>query len=115
LDQRKQKRGLVFADGSVIDDSYIHQIPQQLLTDSSGNYFNGLTNFGLAPITRQKPKDKVEEREPAEEEVRRVMNICDGCTEEPFEKALIMAWRTVPKKLYSGALHLPATQACKAF
>ncbi|XP_054011862.1 uncharacterized protein LOC128894245 [Hylaeus anthracinus] len=105
-DSTKKKRGLVqLGDGLIVDDGYI---PQGL----DNEYFAGLTNFGL-----QLPKyeNKDDEREPAEAEVKMVMDICDGCAPEPFEKALIMAWRSVPKKLYSGALHLPALQSCKAF
>ncbi|XP_076230707.1 pentraxin-related protein b6 [Nomia melanderi] len=105
-DSEKKKRGIVqLGDGLIIDDGYLHQ-------GLDNEYFSGLTNFGL-----QLPKyeNKDDEREPAEGEVRRVMNICDGCSEEPFRKALIMAWRSVPKKLYSGAVHVPAASTCKAF
>ncbi|XP_076684094.1 pentraxin-related protein b6 [Andrena cerasifolii] len=104
--EKKKKRGLVqLGDGLIVDDGYISQ-------GLDNEYFSGLTNFGL-----QLPKyeNKDDEREPAEAEVRMIMDICDGCEEEPFRKALIMAWRSVPKKLYSGALHVPATPACKAF
>ncbi|XP_015430576.1 PREDICTED: uncharacterized protein LOC107187085 [Dufourea novaeangliae] len=105
-DSDKKKRGLVqLGDGLIIDDGYISQ-------GLDNDYYSGLTNFGL-----QLPKyeDKDDEREPAEGEVRMVMDICDGCSEEPFRKALILAWRSVPKKLYSGAIHVPAMQSCKAF
>lgn len=92
-------------DGLIVDDAYLSQ-------GLDDEYFSGLANFGL-----QLPKyeNKDDEREPAEAEVRMIMDVCDGCADEPFTKALIMAWRSVPKKLYSGALHLPAAQACKAF
>ncbi|XP_033327334.2 pentraxin-related protein b6 [Megalopta genalis] len=102
----KKKRGLVqLADDLIVDDGYISQ-------GLDNEYFSGLANFGL-----QLPKyeNKDDEREPAEAEVKMVMDICGGCDEEPFRKALIMAWRSVPKKLYSGALHVPAVPACKAF
>ncbi|XP_076300233.1 pentraxin-related protein b6 [Lasioglossum baleicum] len=105
-ESEKKKRGLVqLGDGLIIDDGYISQ-------GLDNEYFSGLANFGL-----QLPKyeNKDDEREPAEAEVKMVMDICDGCSEEPFKKALIMAWRSVPKKLYSGALHVPAVPACKAF
>jgi len=102
---KKKKRGLLqLGDGSIFDDGY--SIPQGLDND----YFAGLTGFGLTKET-----DEENEREPAEYEVRQVMDVCDGCAEEPFEKALIIGWRSVPKKLYSGALYLPAVPACKAF
>ncbi|XP_026673661.1 uncharacterized protein LOC113464971 [Ceratina calcarata] len=105
-DSEKKKRGLVhIGDGLIVDDGFV---PQTL----DNNYFAGLINFG-----QQLPKyeNKDDEREPAEAEVKMIMDICDGCAEEPFEKALIMGWRSVPKKLYSGAVHVPATQSCKAF
>ncbi|XP_046615163.1 uncharacterized protein LOC124302734 [Neodiprion virginianus] len=106
-DSEKRKRGLIqLADGSILDDA--------LLGDQGleNNYFSGLTSFGIQlPVHHTKD----EEREPAEGEVRQVMNVCDGCADDPFEKVLILGWRSVPKKLYSGALYLPAAQTCKAF
>lgn len=103
----KKKRGLLqLGDGSILDDGYA--ISQGLDDD----YFTGLTGFGLQ-LT--KGTNEEDEREPAEAEVRQVMDLCDGCAEEPFGKALIIGWRTVPKKLYSGALYVPALPACKAF
>ncbi|XP_029179037.1 uncharacterized protein LOC114946606 [Nylanderia fulva] len=105
--EKKKKRGLLqLSDGSLYDDEY--SIPQNLDND----YFTGLTSFGLQ-LT--KDTNEEDEREPAEGEVRQVMDICDGCTEEPFEKVLIIGWRTAPKKLYSGAFYTPAVPACKAF
>ncbi|XP_070157495.1 uncharacterized protein B6 isoform X2 [Polyergus mexicanus] len=105
--EKKKKRGLLqLSDGSIFDDGY--SIPQGLDND----YFTGLTSFGLQ-LTKDTSEE--DEREPAEGEVRQVMDICDGCAEEPFEKALVMGWRTVPKKLYSGAFYMPATPMCKAF
>ncbi|XP_033320369.1 uncharacterized protein LOC117217123 isoform X1 [Bombus bifarius] len=105
-DSTKKKRGLVqLGDGLIVDDGYISQ-------GLDNNYFAGLTNFGL-----QLPKyeNKDDEREPAEGEVRTIMDVCDGCSEEPFAKALVFGWRSVPKKLYSGAVHIPAASMCKAF
>lgn len=105
--EKKKKRGLLqLSDGSIFDDGY--SIPQGLDND----YFTGLTSFGLQ-LT--KDTNEEDEREPAEGEVRQVMDICDGCAKEPFAKALVMGWRTVPKKLYSGAFYMPAVPACKAF
>lgn len=105
-DSELKKRELVqLGDGLIVDDRYISQ-------GLDNEYFAGLTNFGLH---LPKYENKDDEREPAEAEVRMIMDVCDGCTEEPFSKALVMAWRSVPKKLYSGALHLPATPLCKVF
>ncbi|XP_033223058.1 uncharacterized protein LOC117176830 [Belonocnema kinseyi] len=104
----KTKRALLqLSDGSIFDDSFIVQ--QNLDND----YFSGLANFGVQ--LKKAPESKAEEREPAEGEVKQVMDVCDGCADEPFERALIMGWRTVAKKLYSGALHIPAVPMCKAF
>lgn len=103
--EKKKKRGLLqLGDGSILDNGYA--IPQGLDND----YFTGLTSFGM-----ELSKEMEDEREPAEGEVKLIMDICNGCTEEPFDKALIIGWRTVSKKLYSGALILPAVQTCKAF
>ncbi|VEN53951.1 unnamed protein product [Callosobruchus maculatus] len=76
---------------------------------------DGLAGIGQNTEISQKQKQAEEEREPAEAEVKAVLNICDGCDEEPFERALIFGWRTVPKKLYSGAFYKPAKPQCKVF
>ncbi|CAH1960590.1 unnamed protein product [Acanthoscelides obtectus] len=76
---------------------------------------DGLAGIGQNSEISQKQKQAEEEREPAEAEVKAVLNICDGCDEEPFERALIFGWRTVPKKLYSGAFYKPAKPQCKVF
>lgn len=108
--EKKKKRGLLqLSDGSILDDGY--SIPQGLDND----YYAGLTSYGLELTKETEDEEEENVREPAEAEVRQVMDVCDGCADEPFEKALIMSWRSVPKKLYSGALFLPAVQACKAF
>nr|XP_050862143.1 uncharacterized protein LOC127069313 [Vespula vulgaris]XP_050862144.1 uncharacterized protein LOC127069313 [Vespula vulgaris] len=103
----KKKRGILqLPDGLLFDENYA--VPQGLDND----YFSGLASFDLQLV---KQDNKNDEREPAEAEVKRIMDICNGCAEEPFEKALIMGWRSVPKKVYSGALYIPAVQVCKAF
>lgn len=76
-------------------------------------------NFGgLATIGENQPvlnlQQQNDEREPAEAESKAVMNVCTGCDEEPFEKALVFGWRTVTKKLY-GATYAPAISQCKVF
>lgn len=109
-DSDKIKRGLLqLSDGSVIDDTYI--VSQNLNND----YFTGLKNFGIETLNNKNNNNKKDEREPAEAEVKAVMDVCDGCVPDPFEKALIMDWRTVPKKIYSGALWIPANPTCKSF
>ncbi|XP_066584528.1 uncharacterized protein [Prorops nasuta] len=107
----KRKRGIFqVGEGLTFDDIYASAVSQGL---DNTDYFSGLTTFGHPPEPNNVAK--MDEREPAEAEVRMVMNICDGCAQEPFEKALLIGWRTVPKKIYSGALYIPATQHCKAF
>jgi len=71
----------------------------------------GITDNGVV-LEEQK---KMEEREPAEAEVTAVMNICSGCDPEPFAKALLLGWRDVHKKLYSGAAYVQANTQCRVF
>lgn len=58
---------------------------------------------------------QVDEREPAEAEVKAVMQVCSGCTPEPFKKALVLSWRSTSKKLYSGAHYYKGLPICRAF
>ncbi|XP_077302543.1 pentraxin-related protein b6 isoform X3 [Arctopsyche grandis] len=108
--KKQSKRGLVaLSDGSIVDDSILGQesFEQSLL--------NGLAGLGENIPVQNIQKEKVDEREPAEAEVRAVMEVCNGCAEEPFQKALILGWKTTPKKLFSGAYYTAAVPACKAF
>lgn len=102
-----KKRELFLAGGTIIDDGYFSAPIEPTLPD-------GLAIIGENKTVEQQQK-QVDEREPAEAEVMAVMNLCSGCDEEPFAKALLFGWRTVPKKLYSGAFYMPATPKCKAF
>ncbi|KAK5646906.1 hypothetical protein RI129_005370 [Pyrocoelia pectoralis] len=106
-EKKYNKRELYLKDGTLIDDN-LYTIPfdQSLL--------NGLASIGQnQPILQQ--QKEYEKREPAEAEVKAILNLCTGCDEEPFGKALVFGWRTVPKKLYSGAFYTPANPQCKAF
>ncbi|XP_067635400.1 uncharacterized protein b6 [Eurosta solidaginis] len=86
-----QKRGLVLLeDGSVVDDP---------LTDSSFKY-DGLADFGGQQFkhdlnVKMNIDDEVHEhdREPAEEEVKAVMALCSTCDTEPFQGAIVFAWK----------------------
>nr|CAD7409682.1 unnamed protein product [Timema cristinae] len=89
------------------------------LTD---DYFGGIRLLGgdfnqqvlqSPEVPEQENKDYP--REPAEDEVKQVMNICSGCAPEPFKKVEVISWRVTPKKLYSGALFVPAHQECRRF
>lgn len=108
--QAKTKRELyVASNGQLVDDS--------LLTQGGG--FDQSLLSGLAGIGQNEPvleqQKQSEEREPAEAEVMAVMNVCNGCDAEPFGKALVFGWRTVSKKLYSGAFYTPAVPECRVF
>ena len=106
-EKRQQKRELILSNGHILDDS--------LLDDS----FDQSLLAGLAGIGQNEPilqkQRQLDEREPAEAEVGAVQNVCSSCDEEPFAKALVFGWRTVPKKLYSGAFYTQAVPECKAF
>ncbi|KAF2905881.1 hypothetical protein ILUMI_00293, partial [Ignelater luminosus] len=106
-DKKQTKRELILHGGSIIDDT------------GFANAFEHNLLSGLAGIGQNEPvlqlQKQYEEREPAEAEVAAVMNLCSGCDEEPFGKALVFGWRAVPKKLYSGAFYTPAVPRCKAF
>lgn len=53
--------------------------------------------------------------EPAEWEVMAIMALCSGCGEDPFRKATVLSWRETSKKLFAGALYVPAAQQCHHF
>lgn len=101
------KRGLVLLDGSLYDDGQDSGI---LMSDGS-MFLQGLGSIGVKPQKQMTDSD----REPASAEVRSVMGLCSGCDEEPFEKALVFGWKSVHKKLYSGAFYIPAVPQCGAF
>lgn len=108
VENKHKKRELLLAGGHLFDESLL-----------SGGAFDKSLLDGLAGIGQNEPilqkQKQSDEREPAEAEVKAVMNVCSGCDEEPFGKALVFGWRTVPKKLYSGAFYSPARPECKAF
>ncbi|KAB0802112.1 hypothetical protein PPYR_04298 [Photinus pyralis] len=108
MEEKKHiKRELYLKDGAFFDDSLFKiNFDQSLLS--------GLAGIGQNQPIQQQQKES-EKREPAEAEVKAILNLCSGCAEEPFGKALVFGWRTVPKKLYSGAFYTPANPQCKAF
>ncbi|CAH0578375.1 unnamed protein product [Chrysodeixis includens] len=117
---KKDKRGLVaLSDGSIVDEALLS--PDLLLDNKEDealfqqSLLNGLAGFvGNLPVQNQQ-KETVDEREPAEAEVKAVMQVCSGCAPEPFKKALVISWRSTPKKLYSGAHYYKGLPICKAF
>ena len=105
-ENKHKKRELYLSGGTIIEEGFTSGIDQSFL--------DGLAGIGENKPILQEQKQN-DEREPAEAEVKAVMNVCSGCDEEPFEKALVFGWRNVPKKLYSGAFYTPAAPQCKAF
>nr|XP_021190849.2 uncharacterized protein LOC110376622 [Helicoverpa armigera] len=117
---KKDKRGLVaLSDGSIVDEALLSP---DLLEDNKEDealfqqsLLNGLAGFvGNLPVQNLQ-KETVDEREPAEAEVKAVMQVCSGCAPEPFKKALVISWRSTPKKLYSGAHYYKGLPICRAF
>ncbi|CAG9768601.1 unnamed protein product [Ceutorhynchus assimilis] len=112
-ESKQKKRELFVAGGTIFDDG-LGQGPSIGSSNNQQSLLYGLAGIGdNQPILKQQKQN--DEREPAEAEVKAVMNICTGCDEEPFDKALVFGWRTVPKKLFSGALYIPAVPQCRVF
>ena len=55
------------------------------------------------------------EYEPAEWEVKKIGEVCDGCDPDPFKKANVLSWQETPKKLFAGAEYVPAIPKCYIF
>ncbi|XP_043071958.1 uncharacterized protein LOC6566372 isoform X2 [Drosophila grimshawi] len=93
-DKKLRKRGLVLLeDGSLVDDG---------LDESSSSKYNGLADFGgqqfkhdLTLKMTLEEEISSHDREPAEEEVSAVMAICSNCDPEPFQGAIVFAWKDV--------------------
>ncbi|CAH0684708.1 unnamed protein product [Chilo suppressalis] len=116
---KKDKRGLVaLSDGSIVDEALLStdlvgEKEDDVLFEES--LLNGLAGVvGNVPVQNMQKKT-VDEREPAEAEVKAVMQVCSGCAQEPFKKALVLSWRSTPKKLFSGAHYYKGLPICKAF
>ncbi|XP_053662493.1 uncharacterized protein LOC128711637 [Anopheles marshallii] len=97
------------------------QLQDGSLLQSSEYIFDGLAEFGLPDFKNKLGRetdieDEIREhdKEPAEEEVRAVMNICSKCAPEPFAKALIFAWKDAVTEL-GGALSAKASSHCGHF
>ncbi|XP_026845897.1 uncharacterized protein LOC6596768 [Drosophila persimilis] len=98
-DEKKlKKRGLVLLDdGSVVDDGTD--------TDASEVY-NGLADYGGQQFKQDltlkmslEEEISTHDREPAEEEVKAVMAICSSCHAEPFQGAIVFAWKEVQEHM----------------
>ncbi|CAH2267106.1 jg25263, partial [Pararge aegeria aegeria] len=116
---RKDKRGLVaLSDGSIVDEALLSS---DLLDETDDDVlFQQSLLDGLAGVVGNLPvqnlqRASVDDREPAEAEVKAVMQVCSGCTPEPFKKALVLSWRSTSKKLFSGAHYYKGLPICRAF
>ncbi|CAH2036064.1 unnamed protein product, partial [Iphiclides podalirius] len=118
MSSKKDKRGLVaLSDGSIVDEALLSP---SIADDSENAVFEKSLLQGLAGVVGNIPvqnlqKQNSDEREPAEAEVKAVMQVCSGCAQEPFKKALVLSWRSTPKKLYSGAHYYKGLPICRAF
>jgi len=114
-DKVQRKRALVsLTDGSVIDDREIAE---------NAYAFDGLTQFGAVDfqegLTRPKHANiedeiKQHDREPAEGEVQAVLGFCSSCEVEPFQGAIILAWKEAKISL-EGALRGHSLGGCGHF
>lgn len=105
IEKTQKKRALVsLTDGSVIDD--------RDLAENAFAFDGGLAQFGAAAYqdALTGPKNgniedeiKQHDREPAEGEVKAVLNLCSVCQVEPFQGAILLAWKDAHISL-EGAL-----------
>lgn len=99
--KRLQKRDLVLmGDGRVVEDD-------PLLIGSIEFKYDGLAEFGGSQFKSdldgrmQSIDDEVQEhdKEAAEEEVKAVMALCGSCQMEPFQGAIVFAWKTAQEQM----------------
>lgn len=93
-DKNLKKREIVFVDEDVVAKE------DHVLDDRK---YDGLAGFGGEDFKSDKTsiEDEIEEhdREPAEGEVKAVMALCDACEVEPFQGAIVFAWKEAAEKL----------------
>ncbi|XP_055846049.1 uncharacterized protein LOC129911989 [Episyrphus balteatus] len=86
------KRGLVFLeDGSIVDDE---EFKFEGLAEFGGKEFKHDLKVKMN-LDHEDIEDEIKEhdREPAEEEVKAVMEFCGNCDIEPFQGAIVFAWK----------------------
>ncbi|XP_017054813.1 uncharacterized protein LOC108097182 [Drosophila ficusphila] len=96
--KKLHKRGLVLLDnGSVVDDG-----SGSASGTEASELYNGLADFGGQQFKQDltlkmslEEEISTHDREPAEEEVKAVMAICSSCHPEPFQGAIVFAWKDV--------------------
>ncbi|XP_017029262.1 uncharacterized protein b6 [Drosophila kikkawai] len=100
--KKLKKRGLVLLeDGSVVDDG-----SGTGTTGTASEIYNGLADFGGQQFKQDltlkmslEEEISTHDREPAEEEVKAVMGICGSCHPEPFQGAIVFAWKDVQEHM----------------
>ncbi|XP_020805893.1 uncharacterized protein LOC110182207 [Drosophila serrata] len=103
-DKKLHKRGLVLLDdGSVVDDG---SGSGSGTTGAASEIYNGLADFGGQQFKQDltlkmslEEEISTHDREPAEEEVKAVMGICGSCHAEPFQGAIVFAWKDVQEHM----------------
>jgi hypothetical protein len=109
-DKNLKKRALVqLSDGSIVDDA------------AEPFVFDGLAQFGaqsfkddISKRTNLEDEIKEHDREPAEDEVRAVMQLCSKCEVEPFQGASVFAWKDLAISM-NHALKAKSLGGCGEF
>ncbi|XP_017006581.2 uncharacterized protein b6 [Drosophila takahashii] len=110
--KKLQKRGLVLLDdGSVVDDG------SGTDSEDASLIYNGLADFGGQQFKQDltlkmslEEEISTHDREPAEEEVKAVMAICSSCHTEPFQGAIVFAWKDVREHMNNALKGLSVGQ-----
>ncbi|KAM8718378.1 hypothetical protein ACLKA7_000190 [Drosophila subpalustris] len=107
-DKKLKKRGIVLLDdGSLIDDGIDNSSSSDSDSDTElYSKYNGLADFGgqqfkhdLTLRMTLEEEISTHDREPAEEEVKAVMAICSNCDPEPFQGAIVFAWKDISEQM----------------
>lgn len=115
----KRKRGLLMlSNGDLIDES--------LLKGDNAVKLEGLTVFGVVdknelnaprsifPEEETENSKEEEDKEAAEDEVKAVMALCSLCDGEPFQGAIVYAWKNQANK-YTNVLKGLSVGRCGDF
>jgi len=107
-----------FIDSKKIKKRELHLLNDGETTDYG---FDGLADFGDQQFRNElNSKMSIEEeisthdREPAEDEVRAVMLLCSACDVEPFQGAIVFAWKNVIENM-NNALKGNSVGGCGDF
>lgn len=109
-DKSQKKRDLItLTDGSLVDDKFF-----------DSDWYDGLAQFGgndfkNSLVKHDNLEDEIREhdREPAEGEVEAVRSFCNSCLIEPFESALVIAWKNARAGI--KVLKAKASKVCGDF